>query len=43
MVENIRMLVPMMERASITTPVDTSTADNAVPLAKKAIDAGRMI
>jgi hypothetical protein len=40
---NIRMLVPMMEHASITTPADTSTADNAVHLAKKAIGAGRMI
>jgi hypothetical protein len=40
---NIRMLVPMMEHASITTSADTSTASNAAALAKKAIDAGRMV
>jgi hypothetical protein len=40
---NIRMHVPMMEHASITTSADTSTASNAAALAKKAIDAGRMV
>jgi hypothetical protein len=40
---NIRMHVPMMEHASITTSADMSTAANAAVLAKKAIDAGRMV
>jgi hypothetical protein len=40
---NIRMLVPMMEHASITTSADTATSEIAVHLAKKTIDAGRMI
>jgi hypothetical protein len=40
---NIRVLVPQMEHASITTPADCSTAETAADLAKKAIDAGRMI
>jgi hypothetical protein len=40
---NIRMHVPMMEHASIMTSADTSTASNAAALAKKAIDAGRMV
>jgi hypothetical protein len=40
---NIRMHVPMMEHASITTSAYTSTAANAAVLAKKAIDAGRMV
>jgi len=32
-----------MEHASITTAADSSTAETAADLAKKAIDAGRMI
>lgn len=40
---NIRMHVPMMEHTAVTTSADTATADSAVDLAKKAIDAGRMI
>jgi hypothetical protein len=40
---NIRVHVPQMEHASFTTPADSSTPETAVDLAKKAIDAGRMI
>jgi hypothetical protein len=40
---NIRVHVPQMEHASFTTPADASTPETAVDLAKKAIDAGRMI
>ena len=40
---NIRVHVPQMEHASITTAADSSTAETAADLAKKAIDAGRMI
>jgi hypothetical protein len=40
---NIRVYVPQREHASITTAADSSTAETAADLAKKAIDAGRMI
>jgi hypothetical protein len=40
---NIRVHVPQMEHASITTADDASTAETASDLAKKVIDAGRMI
>ena len=40
---NIRMHVPMMERATIMTAADTPSETQAAELAKKAIDAGRMI
>jgi hypothetical protein len=40
---NIRVHVPQMEHASITTVDDALTAEIASDLAKKVIDAGRMI
>jgi len=40
---NIRVRVPQMEHASITTPADSPTPETAVDVARKAIDAGRMI
>jgi hypothetical protein len=40
---HIRVHVPQMEHASITTSDDASTPETAINLAKKVIDAGRMI
>ena len=40
---NIRVHVPQMEHASIITSSDALTAETATDLAKKAIDADRMI
>jgi hypothetical protein len=40
---HIRVHVPQMEHASITTSDDSLTPETAINLAKKVIDAGRMI
>jgi len=40
---NIRVHVPQMDLASVTTPSDALTIETAVDLAEKTIDAGRMI
>jgi hypothetical protein len=40
---NIRVHVPQMEHASITTPADSPAPEIAADLAKKTIDAGRMV